>query len=293
MAGSTHSTHPHPSPLSQTPITADERHATQARAALDTKETLEGKLQRHFEGLRNLNPDFSALHGQRINRIVKLLNSEGLRDDAKKSITYTTLAECLTWLPFANGKGLAFASIILQHHDALPPERQNPAEILYHFLVCSQIRIDELETPESAKNHERLEWYALVISALHRHRDKIFFDSGNNVFANNLRNQILQMIGSLISCMKSGSMQEEDEQKAMKARISEIVSSRMLPILENFSLPDKVECYTQLLENLSNLLEEDKREPFALEVFSKYMNLTQGDLAPGENVSVLLMNRKE
>jgi len=261
----------------------------------------EAQLRRLFDDLGNSIPNSRTSCEAQINKILPFLHRhkelvydaldmcEDLRDDAKKHMTYTALSDCLMNLPFKDGKGLAFAIDVLTRHDALPPERQNPGGILDNFLVHSEARITELPISQSEKDYERLRWYALVIPFLYQHRDKIFPGSGNRDDAATLRRQILHMVSSLISCMRQGKMQEEDEaQKAIRAFISEIVFSYLLPVLEKLSLFAKTLRYKELVENLCDLFEADKeREAFALKVLDECEDLTEGNLTPEEHEHVI------
>jgi len=283
-------------------VAAGRRNAVQVHARHDSSISPKMELQRRFNRLRDLTPDSRASYGERIDRIVSYVNKhkeleelpydalemcKGLEDDEKRHMVYTSLSESIEVLPFEGGKGLAFAEAILKHHNTLSPDWQNPTKILSNFLSYSSIRIDQLPATLSARNAEKVEWYLRVIEALHQHRGKIFSGSENNVNAGILRNMISNVIDSLVSCMKAGSM-VEGAQEPTKQWVSDSVSPRMLPILENFShLQDRIEHYTTLLENLSDLLVEDRREPFAFKVFLACESLLEKRLTKAQQTSVI------
>ena len=100
--------------------------------------------------------------------------------------------------------------------------------------------------------------------------------------AENFKLRISLMIDSLISCMK-----EEGIRKATKEDISEIISSRMLSLLENLPTQDKPGFYKTLLKNLPHLLETDKQEPFAREVLNQCAILMNADLPPMLHLDVM------
>jgi len=217
---------------------------------------------------------------------------ERLEDNKKKCMVHVELSEAVEFLPFEDGLGWAFAQTLLDHHGKLPDEQQNPAEILGNLLAHSRTRIDGLRISDHDKNRQPLEWYALLMPVLHQHGNKIFSESEsgndhnladfmdsllNKTNAQILEKEVTVANSSLISCVKKGGLQER-----MKTRISEIIFSDMLPILENLSLSERAVNHQQLLENLSDLIPENKREEFASAILRPYVllprqNLTQGD----------------
>jgi len=313
------------SPIAQSPVTAgkqeDDRGAQSSDSARQAgsssgsgypaqltvanrkqaaKLQAEAQLRKHFRDLENLPPGSSESCDAKINDVVNLLREHGdlaydvldeckkLEDDEKKCKVYVGLSQAVGFLPFEGGLGWAFAQTLLQHHDNLPSEQQNPVKILRNLLRHSQTRIDRLQVSDHEKNHQRLEWYVLLIPALHRHKDKIFSKSENNdVFEDfsalslllndpkdlNIERSLLS--DSLISCMKEGDIPE-----TMKARISGIIFSDMLPILESLSLFEKAMTYQKLLENLSDLIPENKRGEFVLKILRPYLSLQ------GENLTL-------
>jgi len=260
---------------------ANRRQAAQLQA--------KAQLQNHFKDLENLPPGSSESYGEKIEEITYLLSQhEGLaydaldmcgalKDDEKKCMVHMQLSGCLRFLPFEDGQGSAFASDILEHHDALPSEQQKPVSILCKLFECADRRIAGLSS-ESMKNHEALEWCNLVISGLHKHKDKIR-GGENNDFASDPKVAISGIIKLLGSCLKPGSTEESAVLKGLKEGMSKTFSSQILPILENLPWRDKISFYTTLLKKIPNLLGADKQGKFVLDVLAACTRLMDTESA--------------